>query len=57
MPQSLTKHDAVAEKQLVELRGEGGEEESERGHQPAHDGRQAGGLAPAHGHRQRRDEQ
>lgn len=38
----------VAEEQLVELGGEGGEEAPEGGHQPADNSRQPGGFALAY---------
>ncbi len=54
---SLTDDDPVAEVELVELAGEGGEEASEGHHQSAHDRRQPGGLPPADAHRQRGEQQ
>lgn len=53
----LTDDGAVAEEQLMELRGETGEETSERRDEAAHDGRQSRGFAPAKRYRHRRQQQ
>lgn len=55
--QTRTNDGAVAEEELMELRGEAGEQASERGDQAAHDGRQSCGFAAAERYRHRRQQQ
>ena len=54
---NITYHDSVAEVQLMELTGEGGEQASQRGDQPAQHGGQPGRFAPADSDRQGRSQQ
>ena len=52
-----TDDDAVAEDDLVELTGEGGEQTAEGQHEAAHHRRDPGGLPLTHRHRQGGDEE
>lgn len=54
---SHTNDGAVAEEQLMKLRGEAGEQASERGDEAAHDGRQSCGFPAAERYRHRRQQQ
>ena len=49
----VTLYEAEADDELVELRGEGGEEAGEAGHEAAGDRGEARGLVPAEGDRGR----